>query len=144
MNQPLAAVEAAYIAAFVDGEGTITIARCRRVRNGYLWMYRVEVSFVNTHLGVLSWIKELVGGGTLTTRKPPKAWHKTCYCLRLATNNAITLIKQIKPYLRIKAQQAEIALEYGRVGKHNIGGTERERREKLRQRMVPLNQRGTA
>lgn len=103
-----------YIAAFLDGEGSVVSAyasgRFRRIRHPH-------VVFTNTHLPTLNWIRrQLGGGGNLTAnvgRKGRKPHWKVCYSLQyqsLLDNKAI--LSALLPYLHIKKAKAEDVLRY--------------------------------
>jgi len=98
--------EIAYIAGIIDGEGCISLAS--RCDSSYRYVTpTVQVS--NTHLSLLDWLKELFGG-TVDVRKDNRPNRKQCNTWRVAGNKARFVIKLILPYLRIKKDQANIAM----------------------------------
>lgn len=138
----LSVSEAAYIAGFVDGEGSIRVARYTPGRAKHLSIYRPEVVIVNTDLEVMRWLKETVGAGSWFAVRKIKEHHKSCYRLTFSAAAAMELTRQIQPYLRVKRAQADILLRFGPVVKKNIGEDGRQKREELYQLMKPLNRRG--
>lgn len=91
-----------YLAGIVDGEGTITFARTRK-------QIQVRLIIPNTHLPLLAWILEATGVGSVHTRtrgksKPLGAW-------TVFEGTAVTVLRQIEPYLLIKGPQARLAIE---------------------------------
>ena len=97
-----------YIAGFFDGEGSIFIAWNSR---GTL---RLGLSFTNTNLEVLNQIKDFFGDGcgyiTISSRRPQ---YKLCYTLTIRRKESLRrVITSMYPYLIVKAEQADIALDF--------------------------------
>lgn len=102
--------EAAYIAGFLDGEGTICLERNKRPDGFYSYGFRI--SFKNTNLGVLEWIKEKIGGGGISAdNRNHKVW-ATAYSLKIPSSLSVETALTLLPYLVIKRQQAEMLIEY--------------------------------
>lgn len=98
--------QAAYIAGFLDGEGSIILFRRRA---GVV----LRVSFSNSYLPVLEWLKETTKTGTCVTTKTRRSdIHKPGHLLSLNTRPAYMLLKQIVDYLIIKKEQALLAIEF--------------------------------
>jgi hypothetical protein len=92
--RPLMAVEAAYLAGIVDGEGTIGFKRGRPFLSVY-----------NTSLVLMRWLQAL-GGPGITARRTPIA-RKTCYGWTLAgARDLYILLNALVPFLQIKRQLA--------------------------------------
>ena len=107
--------KAAYLAACIDTDGHVTINLERKPQNLSGWKFRCEVGVTNTSLKFLENIQEMYGNGNigLRARKGTMAGStKPCYQLRFSTSwlrkNLIFLI----PYLVIKQEKAEIALDF--------------------------------
>jgi len=100
----LTSEDAAYLAGFIDGEGTITIARSRNC-------YTIRVLVTNTDLDVLEWIKKVVGKGSIRkTKKRYENWND-CYVWALDTTyGGKELLSQLLPYLKIKTTNAILCL----------------------------------
>lgn len=98
---PISDTEAAYIAGFTDGEGCITLSR----RRGTL---EPRIVVANTKRAVLDWMTQATGVGSVNTKSagsnPVSEWHIT-------GSGAISLLKRIRPFLRVKAQQADIVTQ---------------------------------
>lgn len=88
----------AYLAAFIDGEGSI--AMCQ---NGP----RLVIS--NTHLPTMEWIKESLGCGYLT---PNGKGLRQCYNLNFGSNAIRAILPKVIPYLKIKCERSKVLLEY--------------------------------
>lgn len=101
----------AYAAGFFDGEGTIDI-RYRTTNGGRYDRFelRCAASQVSTH--VLDWLVS-VYGGSWATRKNGAISHWT-----IVGQEAASFLTAIRPYLRVKGEQADVAIEFGRLASH--------------------------
>lgn len=105
MGQTMTEVELAYIAGFVDGEGSISIYR--RAKD----TYTPYLSVSNTNLEVLEYINHVLGDtGYLIKMKMPNPKHKTAWKLRFDSVKCNAILKLLLPYLRLKHRQAEMAI----------------------------------
>lgn len=93
----------AYLAGILDGEGTIGIYYHEK-RNSY----RVKISVVNTYKPLIDWIAS-VFGGYIYQRNHMK-W-KTRYEWHLG-EDSIELIRSLIPFLKVKKEQAIIAVDF--------------------------------
>ena len=107
--EPLTEVEAAYIAGFVDADGSIMIQRFGPER------FRLIVNMSNRDLDVLHWIYLKLGGlAYFDERKHDlknKKWSRA-YALVLSRHTAEWLLRQIEPYMIVKRLQASWALYF--------------------------------
>ena len=104
----LSETDRAYIAAFMDGEGSICLDIVKRKVNPRL-------SFANTHLGVIQWLQKkcTVGNINIVVREKinPK-WH-TLYQFQISgVNNVYDVLKAMMPYLIIKKDRAKAAMDF--------------------------------
>jgi hypothetical protein len=142
--------EKAYLAGFIDGEGSIGIyPDYRSSRN-----YRLVLTVSNTNKDVIDWIANIVGEKhsrqvKVKTTKDCPSWQgekdrwKDCYSIWFGSGIAQSVLKEVFPYLIVKKQQATIAIEYpiGKYGKHITLET-RNIKEECYKKMKPLNQTG--
>ncbi|MGH9967715.1 MAG: LAGLIDADG family homing endonuclease [Pyrinomonadaceae bacterium] len=140
-------VEAAYIAAFWDSEGTIGIWKATRKDRPRSIYFRVGMTAGNTNLELLESVRHDIGAGTIYTenRKNPK--HKTLYRLVISQGFARDVLPQLIPYLRAKRMQAELALQMlgtktRNDGRRGITDEVWENQAALYKECAPLNQRG--
>jgi len=123
----------AYIAGLVDGEGSILIAKSYQTKYGNC--YRVSTTIANNNLAVLEWVNDKFGGCIYKSNN--------CYMWQLNGKKCHKLLILLTPYLKIKSEQAELALQYISTIKHT--GSKRlskviiKQREKLRKEMQKLN-----
>lgn len=114
LNKLLDIKDAAYIAAFIDGEGTIGLWRRVKPETGHL-SYRPMVEVCNTNKEVLGWFAEIIGNGWFnqTNKKNvAESNHKPLYRFRFRTQDLRWVLPQIRPYLKIKGRQADLLTEY--------------------------------
>jgi hypothetical protein len=119
-----------YVAGIIDGEGTLAIYHsCGR--------YAAEVVIPNTSFDLMKWLVGSFGGRYNTFQ--PEDLHgynrKLLYRWRPSgKKNREKFLLGILPYLVIKREQANILLEFER-----LGYGEQEKREELRKRCGLLN-----
>lgn len=131
---------AAYLAGLIDGEGSIMLIERKRGESGaYL-----RVTIANTCLGVLEWAKQKTGIGMSFTQRVESRTHKASYSWRCHGDGAHSLLKQIRPYLIIKAEQADLAIEAHDRLRIPAFKADRAWQEEYRLRMKALNKRGPA
>jgi hypothetical protein len=135
-------VDKAYIAGFFDGEGHVCI-----VLNGLpeIWQTRITVGITQNNREVLEWIQGIYGGSLYKRRGQ---YTNVCGTHERFTNdllirkseNIIKFLLDILPYLRIKTEQAFLALEFcsllhfGKSSEEN-----RKKRIELRNKLLVLN-----
>lgn len=100
--------EKAWLAGFFDGEGTVA----SYIRKGHPYY---SLTFHNTHRNALVYAAEIIGCGTLQsrTRSPDNKIKsaQTQYVLRIyASRDVAHVLRQMRPYLRIKDLAADTAL----------------------------------
>jgi len=99
----LSVAEKAYIAGFLDGEGSFGIQK-----SGYPF-----VIVANSDKSVINWISEKVGYGTKWYVNDARGNRKPMYSFRIQTYaDIIEFIEAIIPYLKVKKQQAQLLKEY--------------------------------
>ena len=134
--------DVAYCAGFFDGEGSITFRKIR-LKNGD--SYGVLACAGNTDRDVLEFVRSLFGGRIkLNNRKWITKGRKPCYVLRMNTTSAIPFLVAIRPYLHVKAERADLAIEYAetRYRTKTVPVSEIQRRSQFRERLLVLNHRG--
>ena len=111
--------ELAYIAGLFDGEGSISVYKERTTSYR---LARIHVDLQNTNVAIVKYLKDYFGGyfrvRILPSGKPCGVWMVSC-------KKAIDVLGQLLPYLRIKKEQARLAIEIYSL-------TNRERRNDFR------------
>jgi len=105
-------LDLSYIAGFFDGEGSVTIHHNYAPSpRGKSPNHTLQVSIGNTDPRVIVWIHEHFGGA-LTMRSGFKPNHRDVIQWMARSNKAARFLRMILPYLRMKREQAEIALTF--------------------------------
>ena len=104
----------AYMAGILDGEGSIVIAKQKRIRKARYNKpyYRLHCAVSNTNEDVIT-LFWLTFGGSKSVRKqngirgksPLYSWDAVCKV-------AFNCLEQLLPYLRIKQRQAQLGIEF--------------------------------
>lgn len=110
----------AYLAGFVDGEGTIGIYSngWKKNRKNPSRGFRCVFQIVNTNEEIINYIKRFLGTSFITKRDPRDKKenlknNRPRYILTLSSvQNVGEICKAILPYLKIKKSRAELVLEY--------------------------------
>lgn len=102
--------EKGYIAAFLDGEGTISVTKHNTVG------FQLRIAFYNTHKETINWIAESLGEigimRTQDTRCEPGR-NKDNYAVFISKYVSVyKFLVQIMPYLKIKKEQAKLGIKF--------------------------------
>lgn len=101
-----------------------------------------------TDLPVLEWAKRTTGTGSICVKKARSPNHKQVWSWTVWSNEAATLLAQILPYLRVKADQAENRIEFQgamrQPGSKGLSDDEWGLREAHYNKSQRLNRRGVA
>lgn len=103
-------IDCAYIAGFIDGEGSIMIIK----RGNLVDSYGIRTTIAQSEKGVfvLEWIKEITGIGSIVNKPRFNPLHANNCFWQVNSDAAETLLLQILPYLKLKKEQAEMALDF--------------------------------
>ena len=102
----------AYIAGLIDGEGSIVITKARRSNPKYKCPhYILLVTCTNTHLGVLEWLNTKYASSKAFRKREREGW-RTAYEWHSSAKMALGFLKLIRPWLKIKSEQADLAIEF--------------------------------
>lgn len=106
--------ELAWAAGFFDGEGCVIVELSKndKCRHGYRTVLHAQVS--QTSLPCLELFLEWFGGKIVTSRDRTPNGRRWSVQHRWGIKNegAIDFLKQIRPYLVVKAEQVDVALKY--------------------------------
>jgi hypothetical protein len=141
-----------YLAGLIDGEGCISIfhrvkegeqlTRIHKTRaNTHPYkMFAMRISITNTYLPLMKWLIANFGGVYYQKRESVNG-HKASYEWRpKGRNNVEKMLLGILPYMVIKKEQTQIALDYIRM---TIAGERNpDKREQLYLRAKDLNRKG--
>ncbi len=141
----------AYIAGFMDGEGSIQIRKQKDKNKSFETIYP-QIQIGNTNKPIMQHIQNRYGGKIQIHRKGLRT--KEFYHMRFKSQKAIKILKDIIPYLKIKKQQAKICLKifktYNKNRKRRKDGTFRKldkrtylKRLQMFNLLKQLNKKGT-
>jgi hypothetical protein len=126
----MAKTDLAYAAGLLDGEGTIFICRQKATAKGAISVsHYIQVSIVNTHKPTIEWTQKLLGIGKIIQTNQGK---KPLYRIAFYSKEAIKVLKILLPYLKIKREQALLAIEFDKVRCHM--NSVKSRQEELKKR----------
>jgi hypothetical protein len=115
VSQTQSNLDATYAAGFFDGEGCVAI----RKRTDPL-QYQLVAIVGNTDKGVLEWWVERFGGSLYTKKADARPKHRQMFVWETRSKKAATFLEQIRPYVRVKGNQIDAALEFQRtIGSNN-------------------------
>lgn len=145
-------VTAAYLAGLIDGEGYIGLIS--NPRKGYETItYKPVLKIVMTNETMIRWLHQSFGG-YFETRIFKDSNNKMAYGWSLQNRKQVQpFLEKVKPFLRIKKEQAETVITYckenhilggqpGLLGGRPLNPQEIEKRKALYEKIRHLNQRG--
>ena len=109
----LSEIELAWMAGFVDGEGCIMLGYSHNEKTGN-YNFRRRVNIVNTNRDILKIFQDNFGGSIREQKHMRKHFPnaKPIYSWVCDAKQGAYFIGLIKPYLKVKACQADLYLQY--------------------------------
>lgn len=104
------AIDWARLAAYIDGEGHISIQENIH-RNGRRYQY-IRVIVTNTDPRLISWLLARFGGGLMRGSQPLKANWRRAFKWSASCRHAEAILQHCYEYFITKRDQAEIALAF--------------------------------
>jgi len=125
-------VDLAYAAGAIDGEGCIGL---HRTGNKSRPSVGLRLSVFNTDPRLPYRMQDLFGGNVYVSKRP--LGHKPLHEWVLLSAKAADVLKKVYPYLVIKKEQADIALDFAKIiGKRGPQKSEiMEKREDFKKKM---------
>lgn len=109
----LTEVNKAWLAAMIDGEGSVSFLINQKSSGTRRFYYAPTVTFNNTDMRLVMRFRELVGERCTTVQERLSTGNfKTRYTVKVARMALIDLLTAIMPYLIAKQRQAAIVLEF--------------------------------
>ena len=96
-----------YAAGFFDGEGCVNLTVSGRERRVVL-----RLMIVNTDPNILCAFQAQFGGEAVTSRQNGPSHWKQFRMLKMTGQTAMAFLEDIAPYVRVKAAQVALALEF--------------------------------
>jgi hypothetical protein len=134
----------AYIAGFFDGEGCCSLCRSSTSSVAFI----PAVTFTNSNLELLKLLSKHLDLGFIQTEARSIEGRKQVHKLWFPANQVAKFLQAIRPYLILKAKQADLILEYILDLKQPHGTSEQpsdvnlKRRKEIYNELAALNQRG--
>lgn len=107
----LAETDKAYIAGFFDGEGCISIHKGKIYGKSINPYHRLTIHLANINENIIDYFVDFFGGYKRTNYKC-RGKERPCHYWVISTQKAANFLKLILPYLKIKKEQATIAIEF--------------------------------
>jgi hypothetical protein len=137
MNADIKATDWAKLAAYIDGEGNITINETWEKRNKYGRQDRkrntLMVSVHNTDARMLVWCKSTFGVGFIHLKQkhdfslPPaegkRVYKRSCWTWTCCSKEAEAILRGCRQYFTIKGEQADVAFAFRSIlckGKYQL------------------------
>jgi len=132
----LTPTQAAYIAGFLDGEGSILLYTRRDA-------IALRVTFANTHRGVLEFLQSTIGAGSVVAKfNYNKSSNKDGFAFQVNADLALSLLRQVVDYLVIKKEQALLAIDFQTKLQDPKLKADRTWQHAVREQMQAMNKRG--
>jgi len=107
----------AWAAGFVDGDGCIGIAK-QKYKDRDTVCHRLKFSIVQNNLEVLEELQSIIGESSfIAKQKRDSKSNRQAYALVYDSAHALRAIKKLKPFMRRKQYEAEIAIRMWTEGK---------------------------
>ncbi|MBA3758932.1 MAG: hypothetical protein H0X07_00195 [Gemmatimonadales bacterium] len=140
---PISEMDVRYAAGLFDGEGSIRITyqKLKSFKNHVRYQLYVNVAQCDPR-PLLALQREFEGSFHWATR-PKKENHRALHSWIICSQQALRFLERVRPYLIVKAEQADLAIEFqkSREGKPSWGAVSPEeyaRREHIRREILRL------
>ncbi|MCL5100581.1 MAG: LAGLIDADG family homing endonuclease [Candidatus Marsarchaeota archaeon] len=134
----------AYLAGFIDGEGTIGIRYHKEKRHrSETFTIDLNFSITNSNKPILELIQKEIGGKIELKTKMTKN-SKAVYGLRLYnTKDTLNILNRVIPYLILKKEQAELIIAFCNLrAKHTKRDGYTKEEKEIANKVINLNKRG--
>lgn len=121
---PLTSVDAAYLACAIDTDGGIYSQMRKDKRNGREWP-QGSLYVCNTNDVLVKWAQRVTGVGSICAQRSRGASHygkKPVYRWDVGTRQALFILRQIRPYIRLKELQADLLMELAALRLRSMRG----------------------
>ena len=138
-------IACAYAAGLFDGEGSVMILHQSEPRGPAGWYHQLRATVGMYDGSAVEWLREQFGGSIYTMRRPAGSPRSDLWSWTVKSRAAEDFLRQIRPYLRTKANQAYVSLRFRETFPVAPGKTRddiRDEREVLRTELRRLNARG--
>jgi hypothetical protein len=116
----------AYCAGLIDGEGCIHIHKKLTAppsrpqqRSPY---YRLGLRVKMAHKPTIEFLAETFGVGAVHPHQPGKLNKRVTWAWDVNQSDTITVLALVRPYLRVNADEADLAVDFARANRRSVGG----------------------
>jgi len=140
----LTETEVIYLAGLLDGEGCISIDRSGDKRSPGRVYHSLRVTITNTDPRLIAWLKEkLDTSASMTTSAANlRLGRRPVFQVGVRSRKAATLLSRVRPYLIVKAEQADVALAFQQLiqpqSKNWMGAPNNPEREDKRLQLIAI------
>src|ERR1041385_6851821 len=103
--------EWAYLAGLFDGEGCVQIIQQKPKGSNVSGSYYLYIGIRNTDTAIVKWIHSKIGGNLQDSKSyqenRSRSWWWNLHC-----HAAYEFLKSVRPFLHIKAEEADIAMKF--------------------------------
>jgi len=140
-------IDLARLAAYIDGEGCISISVSKPRGTAITKGFSLNLTVTNTDIRLLNWVTSVFGGTHCqANNNHQKPGTKKCWRWCICELQAEEILRRCLPYFIIKAEQAQIALDFRNLmiesrGKRGTPVTSEAlaKREDFQRRIIALN-----
>ena len=100
----------------MDGEGSIQLHKCKS-KNDKRNHFYIQVEVGNTYKPIIYYIARLFNKSVIIRKNKEINARKIFYRICFKKDDAVQMLKIIKPYLKIKKEQAKICLDFFKMSK---------------------------
>ena len=102
-------INLAYIAGFLDGDGSIMLQMHRRESGKDIFRIKTVICFYQDmrHLKQIEWFKQVLGCGYIYTRND-----KICELRIEGFQTVFEVLSKLEPFIRFKKKQIDLMLEF--------------------------------
>jgi len=112
-NINLSETQKAYLAGYLDGDGSITISMHKNKRNKRNLGLHYETSLISKHKWFIEELHKIIGGKIQSfiyeDSRSKKEGYKIGFCNQ---TSALAFLKSVTPYLILKKKQAELMIKF--------------------------------
>ena len=117
-------IDWARLAAYIDGEGCISIKSVRGYDDLSRRVMYVDITVANTDPRLPQWAQSVFGGSVALKKRAASSRCSDCFHWNVASRWATSIVQGCLPYFIIKREQAEVALAFQQtiMPNHHFGG----------------------
>ncbi len=101
-----------YVAGLFDGEGYVRVHRWEKPNSTHI-RYNLIAGINMTYRPIIEMLHAMFGGGLHSNRHDLRSTTQRCgFCWVVASQTAATFLRQVQPFVIVKKDQVDLALEF--------------------------------